>query len=169
MTDDALSLVDDFRSGMRKLAAGVSIISTEGPQGPVGITATAVSSLTAEPPSVLCCVNRKVTVESTIRQVRTYCLNVLRTDHQPLAQRFAGMDGISGSEKFAEGFWQRRDNGAPGLADSLVTFECDLIQAVESYTHSIFIGEVTRVHLGDGGDPLVYCDGLFSRLATKVA
>lgn len=155
-----------FRSGMRRLAGGVNIITVQGPEGPLGITATAVMSVSADPPTALCCVNRESRLERVIREQGRYCINVLRAEHADLANRFAGMGGISGPERFTEGSWtgRRGVDSAPSLADSLVTFECDLLEVVSAHTHSLFIGLVTDVTVGDGGEPLVYCDGTFSRL-----
>lgn len=83
----------DFRLAMRRLAAGVSIISGAGPDGPLGVTATAVTSLTAEPPSVLCCLNRSLDLEAAVKETGRFAVNMLSADHQDLAKRFAGMHG----------------------------------------------------------------------------
>jgi flavin reductase (DIM6/NTAB) family NADH-FMN oxidoreductase RutF len=156
---------DAFKSGMRRLAAGVSIISAAGSEGPLGITATAVTSLSPEPPSVLCCVNRALHVGEAIQAHGSFGLNILRDDHHPLARRFAGMDGARGTEKFAEGAWIDLPSGAPGLADSLVTLDCQLDQAIDAGTHLILVGMIKEIRLGELGNPLVYCDGNFSSLS----
>jgi flavin reductase (DIM6/NTAB) family NADH-FMN oxidoreductase RutF len=155
---------DEFRSAMRHLAAGVSIISANSAEGPIGITATAVTSLTPDPPSILCCVNKNLSVSNAIRESRRFGLHILRVEHRGLAARFAGMGGVRGTEKFGEGAWVQTDNGAPALADSLVSFDCSLDRAIEAGTHHILIGLISRVRFGDHGDPLVYCDGNFASL-----
>jgi flavin reductase len=155
---------DQFRSGMRRLAAGVSIISTQGQEGPLGITATAVTSLTPDPPSLLCCVNKNLTVGEAIRSNGTFCLNMLREEHRDLARRFAGMDGARGTEKFSEGVWVDLPSGAPALSDSLVSFDCTLDRVVEAGTHYVLIGIISEIRLGELGNPLIYCDGNFSSL-----
>ena len=156
---------DEFRSGMRRLAAGVSIISTMGTDGPLGITATAVTSLTPDPPSVLCCVNRNLAVGAAIRANGSFCLNMLRDGHHELARRFAGMDGVRGTDKFSEGAWINLPSGTPGLADSLVSFDCTLDKVVEAGTHFILIGVIAEIRLGELGNPLIYMDGNFSSVA----
>src|SRR5258708_11742891 len=88
---------DDFRLAMRRLAGGVSIISAAGLDGPLGVTATAVVSLTAEPPSVLCCLNRSLTLETVIKETGRVGVNMLRSDHQDLATRFARLHGARGA------------------------------------------------------------------------
>jgi flavin reductase len=156
--------IDDFRSAMRRLAGGVSIVSGAGPTGPLGVTATAVTSLTAEPPSVLCCLNRALELESAVSATGTFAVNMLRADHQDLAKRFAGMDGVSGTAKFERGNWSILPSSVPALADSLVTFDCGVEQIIEVGTHSIFVGLINDIYFGDFGNPLVYCNGAFSSL-----
>ncbi|ULE32631.1 flavin reductase family protein [Mycobacterium sp. IDR2000157661] len=155
---------DEFRSAMRCLAAGVTIISTSGSEGPLGITATAVTSLTPDPASVLCCVNKNLSVSNAIRESRRFGLNVLRVEHRGLAARFAGMGGIRGTAKFGEGAWVQTASGVPALADSLVSLDCSLDRAIEAGTHHILIGLIAEVRIGGRGDPLVYCDGTFASL-----
>lgn len=155
---------DDFRLAMRRLAGGVSIISGAGPDGPLGVTATAVTSLTAEPPSVLCCLNRSLTLEAAVKETGRFGVNMLRADHHDLAKRFAGMHGVRGAAKFDQGDWTILPSDVPGLYDSLVTFDCRVDSILEVGTHSIFVGLITDVHFGESGDPLVYCNGAFSSL-----
>ena len=153
---------DEFRTAMRRLAAGVSIISAPSPKGPLGITATAVTSLTAEPPSLLCCVNKNLVVGEAIKSMGRYAVNVLSQEHCTLARRFAGMDGARGAEKFTAGDWEYTPDGVPRLADSLVSLTCDVDRVVAAGTHDILIGVITDIRTGKQGEPLIYCDGSFS-------
>ena len=155
---------EDFRLAMRRLAGGVSIISGAGPDGPLGVTATAVTSLTADPPSILCCLNRSLTLESAVKQTGRFAVNMLRADHHDLAKHFAGMGGARGSAKFEQGDWTILPSEVPALADSLVTFDCRVGDILEVGTHSIFIGLITEAQFGESGDPLVYCNGAFASL-----
>ena len=155
---------EDFRLAMRRLAGGVSIISGAGPDGPLGVTATAVVSLTAEPPSVLCCLNRSLALETVVKETGRFAVNMLRADHHDLAQRFAGMHGVRGSAKFEQGNWEILPTDVPGLSDSLVTFDCRVDGILEVGTHSVFVGLIDEVFFGESGDPLVYCNGTFSSL-----
>jgi flavin reductase (DIM6/NTAB) family NADH-FMN oxidoreductase RutF len=156
---------EDFRLAMRRLAGGVSIISGAGPDGPLGVTATAVTSLTAEPPSVLCCLNRSLQLEKAVKETGRFGVNMLRADHHDLAKRFAGMHGVRGSAKFEQGDWMILPGDVPALSDSLVSFDCRVGDIFEVGTHSIFVGLIDDIYFGDLGDPLVYCNGTFSGLA----
>jgi flavin reductase len=164
LVKDSTITGEDFRLAMRRLAGGVSIISGAGPDGPLGVTATAVTSLTAEPPSVLCCLNRSLTLESAVRETGRFGVNMLRADHHDLAKRFAGMHGVRGSAKFEQGDWTILPSDVPALSDSLVSFDCRVGDIFEVGTHSVFVGLIDEVSFGESGDPLVYCDGAFSGL-----
>jgi flavin reductase len=155
---------EDFRLAMRRLAGGVSIISGAGPDGPLGVTATAVTSLTAEPPSVLCCLNRSLQLEAAVKETGRFAVNMLRADHHDLAKHFAGMAGARGSAKFEQGNWTILPDDVPALSDSLVSFDCRVGDIVEVGTHSIFVGLIDDVYFGESGDPLVYCNGAFASL-----
>jgi flavin reductase len=155
---------EDFRLAMRRLAGGVSIITGAGPDGPLGVTATAVTSLTAEPPSLLCCLNRSLQLETAVKETGRFAVNMLRADHHELAQRFAGMHGVRGCAKFEHGNWTILQSDVLALSDSLVSFDCRVDEILEVGTHSIFIGLITEAHFGDSGEPLVYCNGAFASL-----
>ena len=154
-----------FKAGMRRLAGGVTIISVAGEDGPRGLTATAVTSLSADPPSLVACVNRRLEAASAIERAGGFCVSVLSHEQERIARRFAGMEGVTGRARFISGDWRRGGRGAPMLNGALVNFECSLLSFVAAGTHQIFIGEVMAVHLGNRGRPLLYCDGNFSTLA----
>jgi flavin reductase (DIM6/NTAB) family NADH-FMN oxidoreductase RutF len=91
-------------------------------------------------------------------------VNMLRADHQDLAERFAGMHGVRGSAKFEQGNWEILPTDVPALSDSLVAFDCRVDSVLEVGTHSVFVGLIDDVFFGESGDPLVYCNGTFSSL-----
>jgi flavin reductase (DIM6/NTAB) family NADH-FMN oxidoreductase RutF len=159
----------EFKTAMRRLAAGVTIVATAGRQGRAGLTATAVCSLSADPPRLLVCVNRDSAPNGAIARAKRFSVNVLATRHKALALRFAGATGVQGEERFAKGEWREGVTGAPLLADALASFDCRLLDAVESGTHTIFIGDVREAHATPAGAPLVYAAGAFQALARKTA
>ena len=153
-----------FRQGMRRLAGACTIITSvapgQGREGWTGMTATAVSSVTADPARLLVCINRSTWAHGIISQSSILGVNVLGEDTLDLAKRFAG--GVRPEEKFAQGKWQITNSGAPLLANALVSFDCRVSESVEASTHDIFICDVLGVHLREtDGDPLIYFDGAF--------
>lgn len=155
---------EDYIAGMRRLAAGVTIVTTRLDGVPAGLTATSVCSLTASPPRLLACIQRDADAYAVITDSGLFAINLLSTAHQALADRFGGRDDISGAERFTAGAWTPGETGVPLLVDALASFECRLIETVAAGTHDIFIGEVEVVQFGDGSDGLLYHDRRFARL-----
>lgn len=162
-------LAADFKSAMRRLAAGVTIVATDGRGRPNGLTATAVCSLSAEPPQLLVCINRNSAPNAAIARAGRFSVNVLATRHKALALRFAGATGVQGAERFERGEWTVARTGAPVLADAIAFFDCTLVDAIESGTHTVFIGRVRAARAHRNGAPLLYAAGAFQALARKAA
>jgi len=154
-----------FKAGMRRLAAGVCIITTaDGTGMRSGLTATAVCSLSAQPPLLLACLNRSSRSYAAVAASGCFAVNVLAADAAGIAQRFASSS--SGESKFEGGEWRAATTGAPVLATALAAFDCRLERVVEAGTHAILIGEVAGVSLRpDGEPPLLYADGTFGGFA----
>ncbi|MBL8699536.1 MAG: flavin reductase family protein [Alphaproteobacteria bacterium] len=150
-----------FRVGMRRLAAGVTIVTAMHDGARNGLTATAVTSLSADPPQVLVCVNRTATAHDLIHRGAALCVNILAQEHRDLAARFAGMDGVHGPERFDIGTWTTLVTGSPVLSDAIAAFDCVVDEAVDSATHTIFIGRVVGISAREDGRPLVYEAGRF--------
>jgi len=152
---------EQFKRGMRRLAAGVTIITTLHDGERNGLTATAVTSLTIDPPQLLVCVNRSAAAHDLIRKGATLCVNVLAQEHRALAARFAGVDGVHGPERFLEGDWSVLKTGAPVLVDAIAAFDCVVTETVDVATHTIFIGRAVDVRAREDGAALVYEAGSF--------
>jgi len=155
---------DKFRAAMRQVAGAVTVVTTRSRDGePRGVTATAVCSLTVEPPSVIACINRDTWVGQIAPESGNFCVNVLAKVQQPVAETFAGRSALAGAERFQVGDWQDAETGAPVLEGSIASFDCDLEQAVDFATHVILIGRVRRT-MSDNpdGEPLVYVGGAFT-------
>jgi flavin reductase (DIM6/NTAB) family NADH-FMN oxidoreductase RutF len=160
---------DSFKFGMRRLAAGVCLITTEEPEGTrSGMTATAVCSVSAEPPTLLCCINRQNASYAMIRRAGVFAVNVLALDDRPLADQFARP--VPSSDKFSLGLWRRLITPAPILESALVAFDCTLAQSVEVGTHGILFGEIRAVHTrAVAAKPLLYAHGSYGGFASIAA
>ncbi len=154
---------DEFRAGMRKLTGGVTIITSIDADGNrCGLTATAVCSLSTEPPSLLACVNRTSSVAAVVESAGVFAVNVLSLEQQPVAEVFAGRAGLVREERFAAGHWIKGQTGAPVLAETCVSFECEIAEIKEFGTHLILIGKVAATHCAPEDDsPLIYGNGAF--------
>jgi flavin reductase (DIM6/NTAB) family NADH-FMN oxidoreductase RutF len=152
-----------FRAAMARFPGAVTIITARHGAERRGITATAVCSVSAEPPSLLACVNRKTGTCAAIRETETFNVNLLPDPASPLAMRFAGADGVTGEDKFAEGDWVEDERGLPLLGEALIGFSCNVSEMVEAGSHTVFIGEIMQIRNSDGA-PLVYGQSRFHRL-----
>lgn len=151
-----------FKLGMRALVGGVTVIGANAPDGTaVGLTATAVSSLSAEPPSLLVCINRRTAIASALTQDAGFSVNVLAATQADVARAFGGQMPISGTDRFGYGTWHRSaDREVPLLLGCRVAFECEVAHVHDWQTHHIVIGRVLDVHFFNAdAPPLAYADG----------
>ena len=155
----------DFKEGMRRLAAGVTIVTTAVGGRRNGLTATAVCSLSAEPPMLLACVNREAGAHDPTLQSRVFCVNVLAEKHLDLAAQFASSTRVA--ERFTTGAWSTLVTGAPVLADALASFDCLLDQTVKAETHTVLMGRVQAVRTDATQAPLLYASGQFGTFAGR--
>lgn len=151
-----------FKKGMRHLAASVTLITTRHNNLRSGLTATAVCSVSADPPQILVCVNKTASAHDPIGEAGLFCVNILSPQHRKIAERFAGMDGVEGDERFHDmGEWSNLTTGAPVLQGCPVSFDCKLVTKLSAGTHTIYIGQIVDIALDAAAVPLVYADGNF--------
>ncbi|MBL0375527.1 flavin reductase [Rhizobium sp. KVB221] len=135
----------DFREGMSRLGAAVNLITTDGPEGRHGMTASAVCSITDDPPTLLVCINRTNRSHDLFNGNGNLCVNVLAGRHHAMANVFAGRGG---SERFSTGDnWTTLSTGAPVLRDAVASFDCRIVERVSVGSHSVFYARVDAIHL----------------------
>ena len=147
--------INAFRDGMAMLASAVTVVTTGGPQGQAGFTATAVSSVTDQPPTLLVCMNRGSYAHPMFIGNGTLCVNVLASDQQSLSGLFADRN-VTMDERFARVGWQALDTGSPALDGALVSFDCRIVQTHDVGSHSVFYCQVEGVRQGASRSGLVY-------------
>lgn len=153
----------DFRMAMARFPGAVTIVTAQVGSERRGITATAVCSVTAEPPSVLVCLNRRTGTFAAVAETGKFNVNLLAGDGGEVAMRFAGQGGVTGEDKFAAGNWVKDQRGLPILRDSIVSLSCDVTERMETGSHFVFIGEIIAIETGEGA-PLIYEQSRFHRL-----
>ncbi|MGR4863131.1 flavin reductase family protein [Caulobacter sp. LARHSG274] len=157
----------DFREGMRRLASSVTILTAQPPGGErAGMTATAVCSVTADPPTLLCCINRNSASRSTFLKAASFAVNVLASTERELADRFARP--MDPALRFEAGAWTTLHSGAPILETAAAAFDCSLAKSIDVGGHTIFFGEVQAVRVrGSSIMPLLYAHGGYGRFAGR--
>lgn len=152
---------DEFRRVLGHWATGVTITATVTPDGePRGLTASAVASVSLEPPLVLVCVEQGADTYDALRAAGIFSINFLASDMESVSRRFAESDA---SVKFRDVPYRRGSTGAPLLEGALAWVECRVHAVHDGGDHAIFVGEVVDAGVG-GGDPLLYYRGRYGRL-----
>src|SRR5256885_7209896 len=97
--------------------------------------APGVCSPTAEPPTVLVCINKLSTTHNAVAKSKVFCVNVLRADDWHLSTTFSG--GQTGDARFKNGNWTRLATGSPVLIDALVSFDCRVVKSLAHGSHTV--------------------------------
>jgi flavin reductase (DIM6/NTAB) family NADH-FMN oxidoreductase RutF len=158
---------DEFKRGLRQLAAAVTVVSTLREDGvPAGLLATAVCSVSVTPPTLLACINRTARSFSAIEASGYFCVNVLERGQLEAARQFLSLDH---DERFRLFKWSGLETGAPAIDGALVIFDCKVVQAIPAETHMILLGRVTASRIASEGVPLLYFSGDYAGLAAAGA
>lgn len=153
-----------FRAAMARFPGAVTLVTALTPRGERrGITATAVCSVSADPPTLLACLNRKTGTCLTIAETGRFAVNLLAGDGGALALRFAGQGGLTGEDKFADAEWAMDDHGLPILPEAVASFSCEVSEVVAAHSHQVFLGRIETLRLGEGA-ALIYARSQFHRL-----
>jgi flavin reductase len=153
-----------FRDAMCRLGAAVHVVTTAGPGGKTGFTATAVCSVSDAPPTLLVCLNRRSQGGPILRENKVFCVNTLGADGQALADVFAGRTSAAGVQRFAVGSWSTLKTGAPVLAEAVVAFDCRVVEIRAVASHNVIFGAVVDIRSGPVGPALVYHDRAYKRV-----
>jgi len=164
--EDAASMRTLYLKRMRNVPGAVAIIGTalKGVRG--GLAATAWSSLSADPPSMLVCVNQSASAHDMIVGSGVFTINQLASSHDETVAIFSNRRGLQGDNRFLADEWMTGSTGAPVLTSAVTAFECRVVKHVIHETHSIFIGQVEAIFVHDADcDPVSYFDGALCMIA----
>lgn len=154
-----------FRDAMARLGAAVNIVTTDGPGGRHGMTASAVCSVTDDPATVLVCINRSSTGNAVLKANEVLCINVLDSHHAALSARFAG--GVPDmATRFGDArHWTELETGSPALKDAAVALDCRIVSVSEVGTHSVFFCEVADMLFADKSGALIWVNRAYHSIA----
>jgi flavin reductase len=151
-----------YRDGMASLAAAVNVIASDGPGGPAGFTATAVTSVTDDPPTLLVCLNRSSSAAPAVLTNKVVSVNALAPGHETVSSLFGGKTPMA--DRFAAADWTCGKTGAPLLQDALVSFDCRVTETLEVGTHIVLMCEVVDVRANDREAALIYFRRAYQRV-----
>ncbi|HML42679.1 MAG TPA: flavin reductase family protein [Hyphomicrobium zavarzinii] len=133
---------DTFREAMSRFAGAVTAITTKGHHGPAGLIATSVCSLSADPPTLLICINRSASAHDAIVQQGLFGVSLPSREQAHVAHRFTS---CKGADRFMADDWTTLVTGAPILRGASVAFDCRLVARYDAYTHTILVGLIQDV------------------------
>jgi len=156
----------NFREAMSRLIGAVTVITTDGPAGRGGFTASAVCSVTDDPPMLLVCMNRNSRQHAVFNGNGVLCVNVLTADQEQVSRTFASAATVQ--ERFQIDQWSVLETGAPTLDNALVNFDARIVQTVDAGTHSIFLCAIAAVRIApDEHSGLAYYGRKYHALALQ--
>ena len=160
---DAISS-EDFKACMSNFASGVTIVTTVDQDGtPWGLTVSAFSSLSLDPPLCLVCIARRPGSLEAFRTNRRFAVNMLSDKQEEISNRFASRH----TDKFADTDWKPGPVlGCPVFADVLAWTECEVTEVLPGGDHDIFVGQLGTVEAGTG-QPLLYFNGAYGDLTSR--
>lgn len=145
----------EFREAMSRLGAAVNVVTTDGAAGRTGFTASAVCSVTDDPPTLLVCVNRSSKGNALFKANGVLCVNTLASEFGAISDAFAGKVEAEGRFDLVQ--WSTLATGAPVLHEAaLVAFDCRITEVLEKGTHSVLFAEVEAIRCGKTGRALIY-------------
>lgn len=152
-----------FREAMAGLGAAVNVVTTDGPGGLAGCTASAVCAVTDEPPTLLVCINRASRNNAVMRENGRLCVNVLAAEQRDVALSFATKNA-SIESRFASADWDRLETGAPALRGAVSSLDCEITSMTDVGTHTVFFCEIKAARTAGDRDGLIYFGRDFHRV-----
>lgn len=158
---------DAYREAMARLASAVHLVTTDGPGGRAGFTASAVCSVSDAPPTLLVCINRTSSAYAAVSANAALCVNTLSAEQQGVASAFGGRTPMD--ERFAAATWHRGVSGAAVLDGALAAFDCRIVRREGVGTHDVLFCEVVGLGAPADADALVYADRRYHGLPLRKA
>jgi flavin reductase (DIM6/NTAB) family NADH-FMN oxidoreductase RutF len=154
-------LAAQTKLALRRLASAVAVVTCRDGETRHAMTATAVSAMSMQPPSMIVCVNRSTGFHAGLSRARDFAINIL---HRRQVEISAGCGGNArGEDRFGLGGWSE-ENGVPVLPDAQARIVCSKEHRFDYGSHTIFLGRVTSVGIHGEVDPLIYVDGKYTCL-----
>lgn len=153
-----------FREAMSLYGSAVHVVTTDGPGGKTGFTATAICSVSDNPPTLLVCLNRKSQGSPLLAANRVFCVNTLGAGQEAISNMFAGRTGATLADRFQLGDWTTLTTGAPVLSSAIVACDCRVVEIKAVASHNVIFGAVVDIRIGAAGAALVYHDRIYKKI-----
>jgi flavin reductase (DIM6/NTAB) family NADH-FMN oxidoreductase RutF len=156
---------DAFKKVMGSLAAGVTVVTTVDAAGNKwGLTATAFTSVSLDPPLCLVCVDKRAGSLAALTASRKFAVNILDASQESLSNHFASR----ADDKFADvSHRSGEETGCPILDGALASMECEVVDIYAGGDHDIFVGKLVSAHARDTGGALVHWRGKYGDVSPR--
>jgi flavin reductase (DIM6/NTAB) family NADH-FMN oxidoreductase RutF len=152
-------LAAQTKLALRRLASAVAVVTCRDGATRHAMTATAVTAMSMQPPSMIVCVNRASGFHAAISRAGDFAINILNRGQVDISKGCGGH--ARGEDRFGLGGWSE-ENGVPVLPDAQAHIVCAKEERVDYGSHTIFLGRVTSVGIHGAVDPLIYVDGRYT-------
>lgn len=153
-----------FRSAMRGVIGNCSLITTGTGDEANGLIVTSAVSLSIEPPTLLVCVNRQSSSFAVLKAAGYFGWSCLGAAHQDVAERFSGVTGVRGPDRYDGAAWETAVTGARLLVGAPTAFDCTIEEMIDRATHTIIIGRVQAIRSAPDAGALTYWNGAYRAL-----
>jgi flavin reductase len=153
---------EDFVDAMASAVTGVNVVTTDGPAGRLGLTVSAMVSVSADPPLLLVSIRRRSVLLPALVANRVFAVNILGAEQADVADTFAGRTSGGAPYDFAVAGWETGASGVPLLLGATARFECDVVKRVDAGSHTLVIGSVVAADRSDA-PPLAYTGRRYAR------
>lgn len=160
-TSEEAAKREEFLAAMSHVANSVTVVTTDGPGGIHGATVSSFCSVSADPPTLLVCLNEMGRTAEAVIKNKVFCVNVLPEESSKLAVVFAGHTGLKELDRFSDPAWHK-DGVTPPILKNVTAFQCEVTETVKATSHYVFIGKVTSISNGEH-PPLIYLNRKFCR------
>jgi flavin reductase (DIM6/NTAB) family NADH-FMN oxidoreductase RutF len=151
---------DEFRAALSRFISGVTVVTTLGKHNrPAGITVSAFSSVSLEPPLILACIDKRASLHDHLTEGTSFAVNILAEDQQSISRLFASKD----EDRFDGAHYRWGTSGAPLLNGALAYIECRVVHTYPGGDHTIIVGEVESTSTTEHR-PLAYYRGGYVHL-----
>lgn len=162
-----MPLVNDYRTAMRSLGQSIGIITASEGGKWFGMTASSITSVSMDPPSLLVCINTAASIHAVIGRVGAFSVSFLAAGQETVSHVFSS--SMPNEERFAHGEWEADCGRPPRLRGSVAAISCRLEKSINFATHTIYLGEVIDVSEAGKQAPLIYQQGRYLSCVSATA
>ncbi|PWV51555.1 flavin reductase family protein [Chitinophaga sp. S165] len=158
----------EFRKALRELTGAVSVITVGNAEDRTGFVATSVSSFSTDPPSLILCINKTSSSRETLLKSGRFGVNFMKDQHADIADRFIGIGGIKGNDRYTGAEWITLPSGTQVLKEALASIECIVEETLDRHDHTIVIGKVESIRMCNNGKPLLWFQSTYYHIGAQL-